>query len=252
MKKTRDQINRELVKKAQNGDISSRDTLLDINLGLIYSMAKKILRTYKDRNNLEEDLIQEGRIALIKSIYNYDFRKDTKFSYYASRSIRESLISYKLLSNRAIPITHNMSQINYYINQINREDPNLSNKEIAKKIKSRLNIGISDSRISYIKRLYNNRCCSLDYILKDAITYKQNDDYTESKDLMIDINELIPDILTQREQEILEKRFGFNGYKPHTLNKIGNIYGLTKERVRQIEKKIINKLIYNLNPESIP
>lgn len=241
---TRDEED-DIARKAVSGDQIAKDKLVRANLRFVVNVSKK----YQNQGLPLDDLISEGNIGLINAIEKYDPDKGYHFISYAVWWIRQSILKAVYEKSRMIRLPLNranelvqIEKVRKELTKINGEDPDAD--EIA------LNVGIS---VADVKKLMNISrdlvsleapAMSEDSVLGDFIEddqYQAPDAYVMDQLLSEDIN-LALDTLTDKESEILERRFGLNGKKPLSLKDIGDQFGLTKERIRQIEKKAITRL----------
>jgi len=236
-----------IARKAVKGDKLAQDRLVRSNLRFVVNVAKK----YQNQGLPLDDLISEGNIGLINAIDKYDPEKGYHFISYAVWWIRQAILKAIYEKSRMIRLPLNranelvqIEKIRKELSKLNGEDPDTA--EIA----SHLNmnekdvkalISISQELISLESPTFGEEDHS---VLGDFIedeNYKAPDSIVMEKLLSDDINSALG-TLTEKESEILEYRFGLNGRKPHSLKEIGDKYDLTKERIRQIEKKAISRL----------
>ncbi|QEN07290.1 RNA polymerase sigma factor RpoD/SigA [Oceanispirochaeta crateris] len=235
----------EIARKAVKGDQIAKDRLVRANLRFVVNVSKK----YQNQGLPLDDLISEGNIGLINAIEKYDPDKGYHFISYAVWWIRQSILKAVYEKSRMIRLPLNranelvqIEKVRKELTKINGEDPDAV--EIAQ------NVGI---HVEDVKKLMNisrdlvsleSPTHSEDSVLGDFIEdeqYRTPDNLVMDILLSEDINTVLS-TLTDKESEILEKRFGLNGKKPLSLKEIGDQYGLTKERIRQIEKKAITRL----------
>lgn len=235
----------DIARKAVSGNQIAKDRLVRANLRFVVNVSKK----YQNQGLPLDDLISEGNIGLINAIEKYDPDKGYHFISYAVWWIRQSILKAVYEKSRMIRLPLNranelvqIEKVRKELTKINGEDPGAD--EIA------FNVGIS---VADVKKLMNISrdlvsleapTMSEDSVLGDFIEddqYQAPDAYVMDQLLSEDIN-LALDTLTDKESEILERRFGLNGKKPLSLKEIGDQFGLTKERIRQIEKKAITRL----------
>ena len=233
-----------LFKKLERGDNKARNIIIKSNLKLVISIAKK----YTSSRLPFLDLIQEGNIGLMKAVDKFDYHRGNKFSTFATYWIRQTIT--RAIANKSREIRYPVNTF-YIINNIELyingyysqyyEYPSLeqiANKfNITTKKASEYVLNIS-STISYNLKVGEEQ----DTEFRDLIASKDNvEEEVLSKNINKDIN-LALDILNERERDIIELRFGLNGRKKLTLVETAKLYGITRERIRQIESMAIKKL----------
>lgn len=236
----------KLAHRIAEGDQSAKNELVEANLRLVVSLA----RHYQGCGLSYQDLIQEGNIGLIKAAEKFDVSKGFRFSTYASWWIKQALSRAIADQSRTIRIPVHMTEnINKFkkterelLSQLNRE-PKI--KEIADAM------GISEKQAKEIQS-YIVEPTSLDIQVGDdddttigsfiEDTHFVNPESAYIKESNGDVVNAVLDTLSDREANILRLRFGIGGKKAMTLEEVGKEYGLTKERIRQIEAKALRKL----------
>jgi RNA polymerase primary sigma factor len=236
-----------LSRRVLQGDDSARQTLIEANLRLVVRIAKK----YMTRDVSLLDLIQEGNLGLIKAASKYDFRKNVRFSTYASWWIKQAIV--RALSNkrRTIRLPHRkeekLRKINKAYNSLSQELKRAPrSEEIAREL------GLKKREVEMIVQL-SNAVVSLDGptqedsgTLQDVI---EDNSYIPEKDLLREnLRERtlkFLETLLEKEKQILLYRFAFYGGKKYTLKKIGDEMGISPETVRQIEIRALRKLKEN-------
>ena len=236
----------KLAHRIAEGDQSAKNELVEANLRLVISLA----RHYQGCGLSYQDLIQEGNIGLIKAAEKFDVSKGFRFSTYASWWIKQALSRAIADQSRTIRIPVHMTEnINKFkkierelLNQLNRE-PKI--KEIADAM------GISEKQAKEIQS-YIVEPTSLDIQVGDdddttigsfiEDTHFVNPESAYIKESNGDVVNAVLDTLSDREANILRLRFGIGGKKAMTLEEVGKEYGLTRERIRQIEAKALRKL----------
>lgn len=256
---------KELFERMKLGDWKAREKLILSNLKLVWSIAKR----YKGKGLDFLDLIQEGNIGLIKAIEKFDYRRGFKFSTYATWWIRQIITRAITEKSRTIHIPAHITEIvnkmDRYSHQVLQE---LGRKPTIEELAEMMEI--TPEKIEKIVRL-TQEPISLDTPVKEIspeelegldieIDYDTLEEYEVTLgDLIVDPSSrfleetavqilLIEDIqeilqrLSPREREVLRLRFGLEGERPHTLEEVGRIFNVTKERIRQIEAKALKKL----------
>lgn len=236
----------KLANRIAEGDQSAKNKLVEANLRLVVSLA----RHYQGCGLSYQDLIQEGNIGLIKAAEKFDVSKGFRFSTYASWWIKQALSRAIADQSRTIRIPVHMTEnINKFkkterelLSQLNRE-PKI--KEIADAM------GISEKQAKEIQS-YIVEPTSLDIQVGDdddttigsfiEDTHFVNPESAYIKESNGDVVNAVLDTLSDREANILRLRFGIGGKKAMTLEEVGKEYGLTRERIRQIEAKALRKL----------
>lgn len=235
----------KLAHRIAEGDQSAKNELVEANLRLVVSLA----RHYQGCGLSYQDLIQEGNIGLIKAAEKFDVSKGFRFSTYASWWIKQALSRAIADQSRTIRIPVHMTEnINKFkkterelLSQLNRE-PKI--KEIADAM------GVSEKQAKEIQS-YIVEPTSLDIQVGDddttigsfiEDTHFVNPESAYIKESNGDVVNAVLDTLSDREANILRLRFGIGGKKAMTLEEVGKEYGLTRERIRQIEAKALRKL----------
>lgn len=253
---TRDEEER-LAILAKNGDKSAKEKLINANLRFVVAIAKK----YRYQGIPLGDLINEGNIGLITAIEKFDVERGNHFISYAVWWIRQAILKAICEKSRMIRLPLNRANELVQIEKMRKELEKMSDDEItSEKIADNLSLDhemvkhlmeISKQTISLEKPLNSNESDSsiLSDMLKDNNSISPEDKY-ESKSLTEEINGILKS-LTEKEKNIIEMRYGLNGFEAMSLKEIGDKYDLTKERIRQIEKKAITRLKSSKKTETL-
>ena len=233
---------------AAKGDKHARDMLVKSNLRFVVNIAKK----YKNNGIGFLDLINEGNIGILHAIEKYDVDRKYHFISYAVWWIRQAILKAIGEKSRMIRLPLNRVGEVVQIEKVKKEFISVSGTEPEiKDIASQLSlseehikemISISREHISLESPIASFDADSAkmgDYI--EDTMHKQPDEYLIDKSLKEDISKLLS-TLSIKEADIIEQRFGLNGESPQSLKEIGDKYNLTKERIRQIEKKALERL----------
>jgi RNA polymerase primary sigma factor len=242
--KTQEEI--ELAKRIEQGDNAAKKKLAEANLRLVVSIARR----YIGRGMQFLDLIQEGNLGLIKAVDKFDHTMGFKFSTYATWWIRQAITRAIADQARTIRIpVHMVETLNKFV-RVSRQllqdlgrEP--TDEEVAKEM------GITTDKIQEIKKI------GQDPVSLDTPIGEENDsllgDFIEDKDAMAPADsaafkllkeqlEDVLDTLTEREENVLRLRFGLDDGRTRTLEEVGQVFGVTRERIRQIEAKALRKL----------
>src|SRR5512133_2181490 len=230
---------KELASRIARGDRAARNTMIESNLRLVVKIAKR----YINRGLPFLDLIEEGNLGLIKAVERFKLSKECRFSTYATwwirQSIERSLVNQSRTIRLPVHVSDDISRMLRVVRGLSQElhrDPEV--EEVAEAMKA---------KVAYVRRLMTllRRTCSIetpigdgnDFLLIDTI---EDNSMVSPSALLENVSryELISshfEMLTESEQKILALRFGLDDNEPQTLDTIGHQFGVTRERIRQIE-----------------
>jgi RNA polymerase primary sigma factor len=235
------QMRRDLNWIVRDGE-RAKNHLLEANLRLVVSLAKR----YTGRGMAFLDLIQEGNLGLIRAVEKFDYTEGYKFSTYATWWIRQAITRAMADQARTIRIPVHMVEVINKLGRIQREllqdlgrEP--TPEELAKEM------DITPDKVLGIQQ-YAREPWSLDELLSDEELASAIESLTVNDDAIRDSSESVEvlmtalDTLESRGRQVLRLRFGFDGREPMTLEQIGGVFGVTRERIRQIEDKALKNL----------